>query len=133
MGLFSLNGMYHRLFVYGTLRKKGGANNLMKLATLIEEDVFAKGLKIYDRGAYPIALNHYSDQEKIVGDIYQLDDKLLQLLDEYEGDEYYRSKILAFDCWIYLGKSRTLIEKLPLIKSGDWIGYYFDNNSINQD
>lgn len=104
----------------------------MKLAKLMEEDVFVKGLKIYDRGDYPIALYHYSDQDKVTGDIYQLDEILLQLLDEYEGDEYVRSKIQALDCWIYLGKSRTLIEKLPVIKSGDWIEYISGKNSINQ-
>ncbi len=56
------------------------------------------------------------------GDVYLVDDSVLPALDEFEGDEFERRKIvtsLGHECWIYefvkeLGESKT-------IRGGDWM------------
>lgn len=95
----------------------------MKGASLLQENVAFSGFKIYDQGSYPIALDGYDAHSKIIGDIYQLEEKLLKSLDIYEGDEYFRRRINDEGCWIYLGRDRREVEKLPLIINGDWLKY----------
>ncbi|MFW5761309.1 MAG: gamma-glutamylcyclotransferase family protein [Cyclobacteriaceae bacterium] len=115
--------MASRIFVYGTLRKLGSASHLMQSAQLVEENVKIAGIKIFDQGSYPVALDGFDLQAKVSGDIYMVDDALIKILDRYEGDEYYRCKLSEVDTWIYLGKNRLQVLKLPLIKSGDWLNY----------
>lgn len=116
-------GEKHTVFVYGTLRSAAVNPKLYKVY----------GLGLYDLGAFPVAaINRY---ESIVGNIIEVDDKELALLDNYENLEnglYVRDTVDVFDdetkelaykqAWCYLcgptlGK---IIKKAKLIVSGNW-------------
>jgi gamma-glutamylcyclotransferase (GGCT)/AIG2-like uncharacterized protein YtfP len=59
---------------------------------------------------------------KVLGDVYLIDSKLLSQLDEFEGDEYIRTKIKTstdIECWIY--EYKYDVSKFTEIKGGDWM------------
>lgn len=58
---------------------------------------------------------------KVWGDVYLFDTSLLPKMDEYEGDEYKRVKIVTssdIECWVYEYCYDT--SNCAEIKSGDW-------------
>jgi gamma-glutamylcyclotransferase (GGCT)/AIG2-like uncharacterized protein YtfP len=58
---------------------------------------------------------------KVWGDIYLFNPELLPQMDEYEGDEYIRTKIMTssdIECWIYQYQLDT--KGFEQIISGDW-------------
>lgn len=115
-----------RLFVYGTLRR-GSDNQYARL--LAERGTFVSTAtvpgRVYDFGPYPGAAASDGPNEQVHGEVLQFDDpQLLPLLDEYEGEEYVRTRVAAqlesgdvVECWIYW---YTSIPRGRLIESGDW-------------
>lgn len=82
------------LFVYGTLRR----NYNLKLKAKVASDIAYIGqakvaASLYDIGRYPGAIKGNTDDE-VVGDVFVLNDpeKVLKVLDEYEGNEFSREK-----------------------------------------
>jgi gamma-glutamylcyclotransferase (GGCT)/AIG2-like uncharacterized protein YtfP len=62
-----------------------------------------------------------SNSGKVWGDIYLFNTDLLVGMDDYEGDEYNRVRVMTssdIECWVYEYKHD--ISNLPEIKSGDW-------------
>jgi gamma-glutamylcyclotransferase (GGCT)/AIG2-like uncharacterized protein YtfP len=62
-----------------------------------------------------------SDSGKVWGDIYLFNSDLLIGMDDYEGEEYSRIKVMTssdIECWVYEYKYN--VSNLPEIKSGDW-------------
>lgn len=58
---------------------------------------------------------------KVWGDVYLFDVSLLKQMDEYEGDEYKRVRVITssdVECWVYEYKYDT--SNFIQIKSGDW-------------
>src|ERR1044071_5082105 len=75
------------LFVYGTLRRGGGA----PLSKLLSERADLVGLgtfqgKLYDLGQYPGVIPSSNPADAVIGEIYVLhpDHSLLPILDAYE-------------------------------------------------
>lgn len=59
---------------------------------------------------------------KVYGDVYIFNRENLPQLDEYEGDEYDRKRImtsLGIECWIY--EFKYDVSGFDLIKAGDWM------------
>lgn len=118
--------MKHKLFVYGTL-KKGH-----RLSTLLDKSKFIKKYKtevpfimtsISD--AYPMIFENYEHGKSIKGELYEITDKQLEVVDAVElGAGYYRKRI-EDDINIYV--SPTLIgmrESEHIIKTKntfEWI------------
>jgi gamma-glutamylcyclotransferase (GGCT)/AIG2-like uncharacterized protein YtfP len=111
-----------RLFVYGTLRKGGTAHELMSNCTLLEAGVRVTGFKLYDAGEYPFAWYTSDPEDTITGDLFELNEGILPVLDEYEGDEYQRIVLPALECYIYVIKNDKA-PLLPVIYGGDWLLY----------
>jgi gamma-glutamylcyclotransferase (GGCT)/AIG2-like uncharacterized protein YtfP len=104
------------LFVYGLFRDSG--NSLLKGTfcgrTTIEGKIY------FVNEFYPGFVR--TKGFKTHGDIYLIDPSVFTELDEYEGDEYIRTKITTengVECWIYEYKHD--ISKFTGIKSGDWM------------
>ncbi|HEY0547167.1 MAG TPA: gamma-glutamylcyclotransferase family protein [Pyrinomonadaceae bacterium] len=118
----------HLVFVYGTLRR-GGVRAMPLLfpeATFIEQ-AKAHG-RLYDFGAYPGLMLDESNS-LVVGEVYEIDDEILNKLDEIETESHYRRKQVELSvgdrrkmCWIYVFDPR-FYSRLNLIESGDWIEY----------
>jgi gamma-glutamylcyclotransferase (GGCT)/AIG2-like uncharacterized protein YtfP len=129
-----------KLFVYGTLRNNYGH----KLYSILRDnfELIGKGVikgKLFDIGKYPGAVISKTDNNNIVGELYQAKnneaiDQALKKLDKYEGydahnllsSEYVRKrkfvklkngkKALS---WVYL--YNRPVKNKRLIESGDYI------------
>ena len=58
---------------------------------------------------------------KVVGDVYLIDPVLFPELDDFEGDEYIRTKVHTstdIECWVY--KYIHDVKGFKEIKGGDW-------------
>jgi gamma-glutamylcyclotransferase (GGCT)/AIG2-like uncharacterized protein YtfP len=106
------------LFVYGLFRDSG--NPLLGEKREHLGKAYIQGTLYKVNEFYPGFIR--KGDNKVWGDIYKIDPKVFPILDEYEGDEYIRTKIIVStgqECWIYLYKDD--ITDKPKIKSGDWM------------
>lgn len=104
--------MHDILFVYGTL--KSNQNNdfavLLRNNSIYLGDGFING-KLYETKSYPVAIINDVNNSFVHGELYKVIDseRILNILDDYEGNEFTRviidarkdSKILV-KAWIYL-------------------------------
>ena len=123
----------HKVFVYGTLRKGGSNEHFLKGATCTSDQCWTYG-ELHDTGlGYPAIKQHSS--LKVYGEIYEITDEELALVDELEdyvegGDNnlYDRMKTIVFsqegeeEVFVYIGEEQ-LFQKSSKIESGDWLDY----------
>ena len=118
----------HLVFVYGTLRR----GDERSMSVRFPNSKFVAEAKVsgslYDLGAYPGLVSNDSNS-LVIGEVYEVDDELLNQLDEFEATSNYVRKQIE----IRFGTERTtgwVYEPNPeydsprtLITSGDWIEY----------
>jgi gamma-glutamylcyclotransferase (GGCT)/AIG2-like uncharacterized protein YtfP len=100
--------MIHQLFVYGTLRDKEVLKRVAgrEIVPLTREFLTGYKLSSIELGeiSYPILIEDKNSNERIEGDILEVTSEELRLIDEYEGPEYRRIKVVlekgAF-VWVY--------------------------------
>ncbi|CAM4379284.1 branched-chain alpha-keto acid dehydrogenase [Bacillus manliponensis] len=122
----------HYVFVYGTLREEETNAHFLKGATYIEKDAWIYGLLFDTNEGYP-AMILPSDQ-KVFGEVYEVDDVMLQALDELEEytgnpkeDLYDRSIQTIYigdktlQAYVYTAQQQDIL-KIPIV-SGDWVLY----------
>lgn len=128
----------HRVFVYGTLRagevndlNQAAARHGIEAATRVGRATVAG--RLYDFGTYP-GLVLDASAGPVVGDIYDIPDALLPVLDEIE--EVYPGQATLFiretqpvmldgapvDCLLY-PVADSAVAGLARIESGDWVDY----------
>lgn len=133
----------HRVFVYGTLRQGESRRGALEEATEISKKAYLIGFRMYHLGGFPgiIRLTGGERGEAIVGELYQIDKKILDRLDIIEGhreeapeSSFYRrtevrvlvpkeseeEKIGFTTCWTYIFNNPARIKSCPVIESGDW-------------
>ena len=120
----------HLVFVYGTLR--GG--NARSMSIRFPNSKFIAAAKVsgslYDLGAYPGLLLNESNS-LVIGEVYEVDDELLNTLDEFEASSNYWRKQVEISlgahsrtCWIYVPEDNSEFNSFQtVITSGDWIEY----------
>ena len=118
----------HLVFVYGSLR--GGSARSMSLrfpASKFIADAKVKG-SLYDLGPYP-GLRLDESASWVIGEVYEVDDELLQQLDEFESSSNYLRKPVEIPlgdqqrlCWTY-EPDPQFYSLRTLITSGDWLEY----------
>jgi gamma-glutamylcyclotransferase (GGCT)/AIG2-like uncharacterized protein YtfP len=118
----------HFVFVYGTLRRGGPGemSSRFPAAKFIAAAQVAGSL--YDLGAYPgLVLNE--SNSSVLGEVYEVDDKTLNRLDEFEAGSHYRRQQVAVSigthrrvCWTYTPEPEFYALE-TLITSGDWLAY----------
>jgi len=106
------------LFVYGLFRdvSRGMLGDIIKCGKATVDGRMYKVNEFYP-GFKPT-----TDGNKILGDVYMVDKNVFPLIDEYEGDEYIRRKIITstdLECWIY--EYKYDIKDIAEIKGGDWL------------
>ena len=118
----------HLVFVYGTLRQGGvrAMPGIFPAAKFIGQASVSGSL--YDLGAYPGLLLDESSS-LVIGEVYEIDDEILQKLDEIEAaSDYWRKEVEAslgnhrMRCWVY-GPKPEFYSLQTLITSGDWIAH----------
>lgn len=119
------------VFVYGTLRKHEVNHGFLEGAKCVAEQSWTNG-QIYDTGlGYPAMKN--SDEDKVYGEMYLIDDQKLQTLDELEGylgpnqkNHYNRIKQMVFtdigshEAYVYIIHPNYENQLQKLIQLGDW-------------
>jgi gamma-glutamylcyclotransferase (GGCT)/AIG2-like uncharacterized protein YtfP len=122
------------LFVYGTLRKTANQPThrvLAQHATFVSMATFQG--RLYDLGRYPAAKPSARSNDRVVGELYELQDPdmALPIIDEYEGRAFKRDRVTVVlpdgetvPCWMYL-YARPIAGR-PLILSGDYVKYLSD-------
>ncbi len=118
----------HLVFVYGTLRR----GNAGAMSSRFPDSQFISDAKVngslYDLGAYPGLLLNASDS-LVVGEVYEVDDVTLNMLDDFEASSNYLRKQVEISlgthrriCWAY-EPDPEFYSFCTLITSGDWIEY----------
>jgi gamma-glutamylcyclotransferase (GGCT)/AIG2-like uncharacterized protein YtfP len=81
----------HLVFVYGTLRRgSAGAMSIRFPNSKFIADATVSG-GLYDLGAYPGLLSNES-KSLVVGEVYEVDDEILNQLDVFEASSNYWRK-----------------------------------------
>ena len=118
------------LFAYGTLRKNFPLDDISGLKN--ELFFMGKGFvqaSMYDLGSYPGAVKK-NESDVIAGDVFfiQNPERILTLLDTYEGSEFKREKEsicmqdgTKIDAWIYWYSLE--VKEKEKIKQGDYVSY----------
>lgn len=124
-----------RLFVYGTLRRKGGGpaevvEALRRHARRVGKATM--GGALYDAGPFPVAVA--GSEGRVRGEVYELSrpDRVLDLLDRYEGaaaegERGFRRERVQVElkeggrreAWAYLYAGD--VSHMLLIPDGDWV------------
>jgi gamma-glutamylcyclotransferase (GGCT)/AIG2-like uncharacterized protein YtfP len=83
---------------------------------------------LYDLGAYPGLLLNESNA-LVIGEVYEVDDEILNELDDFEASSNYLRKRVEISlgphtrtCWTY-EPNPEFYSPHTLITSGDWIEY----------
>ena len=104
------------LFVYGLFRDS--ARTLLGETTFCgKTTINGKLFKVNE--FYP---GYVKGEGKVIGDVYLIDPIVLDKLDEFEGDEYIRTKTRTstdVECWVYEYKHDT--DGIKEVRSGDWM------------
>ena len=118
----------HLVFVYGTLRR-GGAR---AMSVRFPNSKFIADAKVsgslYDLGAYPGLLLNESNSF-VIGEVYEVDDEILNQLDDIEASSYYSRKQVEISVgaerrigWTYEPNPESYSLQTS-ITSGDWLVY----------
>lgn len=118
----------HLVFVYGTLRRgSAGAMSIRFPGSKFIAEAQVSG-SLYDLGAYPGLLLDESNSLAL-GEVYEVDDELLDELDAFEASSHYWRKQVEISlgarreaCWVYVPRPEFYSPSV-LIPSGDWIEY----------
>ncbi|MBA2524816.1 MAG: gamma-glutamylcyclotransferase [Pyrinomonadaceae bacterium] len=118
----------HLVFLYGTLRRGGARAMSMRFPnSKFIADAKVSG-SLYDLGAYPgLLLSELNSL--VIGEVYEVDDEILNKLDDMEASsDYWRKQVeISLDthrrtCWVYEPNPEFYSHR-TLITSGDWIEY----------
>jgi gamma-glutamylaminecyclotransferase len=109
-----------RVFVYGTLRRGGRGNRLLRGCRYLAESTTDPGFELVDMGPYPGLVA--GGAVAVRGEIWEVPSDLLAELDAYEGEEYARVAIRLADgsqaqAWV-MHAHHT--EGRPRIAGGEW-------------
>ena len=120
----------HLVFVYGTLRRGSARSMSIRFpnSTFIADAKVSGSL--YDLGAYPGLLLDESNSS-VIGEVYEVDDEILNELDEFEASSNYLREQVETSlgshrkvCWIYVPEDNPeFYSHRTLITSGDWMEY----------
>lgn len=109
--------MLEYFFAYGQFRD---SNHILLENAIFCDRAFVFGKMYAVNEFYP---GYIKDPNNIVwGDVYLVDPSVIPKLDEFEGDEYIREKVLTSIgeyCWIYVYNKD--ISKFSEVVGGDWI------------
>jgi gamma-glutamylcyclotransferase (GGCT)/AIG2-like uncharacterized protein YtfP len=119
------------LFAYGSLRKplKHSLHRMLEQYATFSGKATFRG-KLYDLGRYPGAVSSTRNSDRVVGELYRIEDsrRVFRSLDEYEGKSFKRKRVLVLletgsktRAWTYLYTGST--RGRPLIRSGDYVAF----------
>ncbi len=120
------------IFVYGSLKKGFSKHELMEGSQLICKTRTREKFAMVDLYHFPgVAREQVSP---IYGEVYEIDDVLLDKLDNYEGDWYCREQVeveAGFTAWMYFLKDIPGNgKKYGMINEGFWTERPLENKHV---
>ncbi len=115
------------LAVYGTLRRGGGANVMLKLmnARYVGRGR-VRGYRMF-ASRIPFAVRSGNPEDTIVVEVYDVPEDKIPLLDYYESG-YERVEVdveledgRRIKAWLYEWKNADLLRDCELVRCGDWV------------
>ena len=118
----------HLIFIYGSLRRGCDGGMSMKFpGAKFMGDATVNG-SLFDLGQYPGLRTNASDPV-VIGEIFEVDDELLNELDVFEKSSNYLRKQTEVSigeeketCWVY-EPDPEYYSLTELISNGDWVEY----------
>lgn len=114
----------HKILVYGTLRKGEGNHSLLRDSKLLET-VRVPGYRMYSNGGFPYSVPVDDESCVITGEIYHVNDAVLEDLDGLEGvkyGHYDRVGVKGYeDVELYVPHDIDRVLHLQVVKDGDWM------------
>ena len=74
----------HRVFVYGSLKRGATRNDLLEAAVFAGKAITSASFRMLD-GPYPVLRDSGPDAHPVAGEVYEVNDRTLAALDDYEG------------------------------------------------
>lgn len=129
--MIDLRGVNNRLFVYGSLRRMGGAfERLLADAALDVREAILDDHALFGWGL-PYPFVRPESGSRVVGDVVEIDpqriEEVLQAVDEYEGADYRRVVVEVdaegetITAYVYLAEQSVELEERNRVESGDWM------------
>ena len=115
------------VFVYGTLKRGFYNHRILEHANRLGNAVTCEKFTMFSLGPYPMVMP--KPKHKIKGEVYEVDDEILERLDRLEGypDFYTRveTEVImqnkVINALIYIGASEKCINKhTEVVDNGEW-------------
>jgi gamma-glutamylaminecyclotransferase len=74
-----------KLFVYGTLKRDGGNHHYLASQRFLGAARTSPGYRLFEVGGFPGMVPFLSDERGVTGEVWEVDDAGLAILDEFEG------------------------------------------------
>jgi gamma-glutamylcyclotransferase (GGCT)/AIG2-like uncharacterized protein YtfP len=111
------------IFVYGSLKKGFSKHDLIEGSQFICKTRTWENFAMVDLHHFPGVIKGQS-VSPIYGEVYDISDSLLDILDEYEGNWYYREQVkleAGFAAWMYfLRDTPDSGKKYGIVIEGLW-------------
>jgi gamma-glutamylcyclotransferase (GGCT)/AIG2-like uncharacterized protein YtfP len=82
-----------RLFVYGSLKRGERHHAELRGAAFLGEARTVEGYGLEALGQYSVLVERFGLPGAVSGELFEVDESLLRLLDEFEGEEYRRALV----------------------------------------
>lgn len=99
-----------KVFVYGTLRKseirKQVTGRTIPIGIFDKIQGFELSTVNYGKYTYPALMTRLGSKEIVEGEIIDVTENELIMLDQYEGELYQRKKVIlesGIEAWVYVG------------------------------
>lgn len=106
-----LNSVF--LFVYGTLKEGEPGHELMVNARFVST-VLKTNLRWIRDAEYPSCIETEDVTDYVVGEIWEIPNEDLPLMDEYEGTNYVRKMLKKSNLYAYLLKDKHADEYVEI-------------------
>lgn len=118
----------HLIFIYGSLRQGCERSMSMRFPDSRFMGNATVNGSLFDLGSYPGLVSNES-HSSVIGEVYAVDDGLLNELDEFEKSSNYLRKQTKVSmggareiCWVY-EPDPEYYSFSKLITNGDWVKY----------
>jgi len=114
-----------KLFVYGSLKKGCHNHGLLRNARYLGDYSTEAKYTMVDMGSFPGVFHDENSVTSIHGEIYEIDETTLTILDRLEGHPnfFHREKIMCDgygEAWVYLVLPRCVLDINKIRILGIW-------------
>ncbi len=111
-----------KVFVYGTLKIGRGNHFFLNNAPYMGDDIV--DFQMYNLGAFPMIRGDVEGES--YGEIYEVDEVVLQALDRLEGHPHFYQRILVEtrkgkEVWLYVASETYKEQCVKEVTNGIWL------------